>query len=200
MTLRKTLQTGALAAALATAPLGFAFAQAPAPADRNAMEERIERIWEDHVEMKACQGCDIDVEFEDGVATLTGEVPEERYKTLAASLARVDGVVRVDNRITIDARTATDKLRDGLNKAADATVGAVAGASEAAGDAWITSKVKAKITTTEALEHSRIEVRTVNNRVTLTGTVPSAEARTVAVQLARGIEGVRDVVDKLQVK
>jgi osmotically-inducible protein OsmY len=195
---------------------------APAGADRDAMESGIENAWERDAEMKACQGCDIDVEFRNGVATLTGEVPVARYRTLAEKLARIDGVRTVDNKITIDPRSTGDKVRGGLNKAANATVGAVDKAAEAtagavgtaadattdavkgtgevAGDAYITSKVKAKLTTTDALEGSDIEVSTANNRVTLTGTVPSAAARRTAVTLARGIDGVKDVVDKLTIK
>jgi osmotically-inducible protein OsmY len=43
-------------------------------------------------------------------------------------------------------------------------------------------------------------VTTKDNRVTLSGTVPTAAARTAALALARGIDGVRAVDDKLQVK
>lgn len=197
---RSQIQRSLLAAMVAALPLaGIAAAQTPVP-DRDAVEERVESVWKADSVMKACQGCDIDVEFKAGVATLTGEVPEARYQALAATLAKVEGVRRVDNRITIDARTAADKVRDGLNKAADTTVGVVAGAGEAASDAWITSKVKAKLTTSDAVEGSRIDVTTKDNRVTLTGTVPSVAARAAAVALARGIEGVRAVEDKLQVK
>jgi hyperosmotically inducible protein len=64
-------------------------------------------------------------------------------------------------------------------------------------DAGITTKVKAKLTADSSVKASQIHVETKNRIVTLSGTVDSETAKTQAVALARGTEGVSDVVDNL---
>jgi osmotically-inducible protein OsmY len=68
-------------------------------------------------------------------------------------------------------------------------------------DPWITTKVKTKILADDLLDKSEINVDTTNDGVvTLKGTVPSVAAETRAMELARTTEGVRTVVDRLEVK
>ena len=119
----------------------------------------------------------IDVAVDNGVATLKGTVdtPEERSK--AASLARVDGVVRVDDQLDVGSK----------------------GVKAAVTDTAITTKLKADILADEALRHGKISVTTNNGVVVLTGTVPSEAARQKAVQLTRTQDGVMRVDDKLTV-
>lgn len=66
-------------------------------------------------------------------------------------------------------------------------------------DAGITAKVKAKLAADTAVKASQIHVETTNRAVTLSGTVDSAAAKEQAVALARGTDGVADVVDNLTV-
>jgi hyperosmotically inducible protein len=51
----------------------------------------------------------------------------------------------------------------------------------------------------EALRASDIKVDTNDHVVTLTGAVPNAAARDKAVQIAKDVEGVHRVVDKLKI-
>ena len=68
-------------------------------------------------------------------------------------------------------------------------------------DPWVTTKVKTKILADDLLDKSEINVDTTNDGVvTLKGTVPSVAAETRALELARTTEGVRTVVDRLEVK
>jgi hyperosmotically inducible periplasmic protein len=64
-------------------------------------------------------------------------------------------------------------------------------------DAGITARVKAKLAADTAVKASQIHVETTKRAVTLSGTVDSAAAREQAIALARGTEGVADVVDNL---
>ena len=64
-------------------------------------------------------------------------------------------------------------------------------------DAGITTKVKAKLAADSAVKASQVHVETKNQVVTLSGTVDSEAAKAQAVALARGTEGVVDVVDNL---
>jgi osmotically-inducible protein OsmY len=66
-------------------------------------------------------------------------------------------------------------------------------------DAGITTQVKAKLEASRDLSSSGIHVDTANRVVTLSGTAVSEAERQKAVQLAKGTEGVKDVVDHLSV-
>lgn len=66
-------------------------------------------------------------------------------------------------------------------------------------DAGVTTKVKAKFAADDVVKAYQIDVDTERKVVTLTGNVDSAAAKNQAVRLARGTEGVTNVVDKLKV-
>jgi hyperosmotically inducible protein len=234
--MRRTVMTFVTAAtfcgAVAIATPGFA--QTPAPttaaparaASNDQLEDQIEKKWEADATLK---DADIDVEVAAGVATLTGEVPTAALKSRAARLAKVDGVTRVDNQITIQRPSdVASKTRSGANKAAEG-VGTAAGATkkgvetaaektaegvgvaaretkkaakktgEVASDTWITTKVKAKFVDEDALKHSNISVSTNDNVVTLSGTVASEAGRERAIAIARQTDGVKNVIDKLTI-
>ena len=67
-------------------------------------------------------------------------------------------------------------------------------------DAGITTKVKAKMATDSTVKASQINVDTKDKVVTLSGTVDNEAAKTQAVAIARGTQGVSDVVDNLTVE
>jgi hyperosmotically inducible protein len=66
-------------------------------------------------------------------------------------------------------------------------------------DAWITTKTKLALLTTEGVSGTAIKVDTVAGRVTLHGKVHSTEEKTEAETVAQKIEGVRGVHNLLQV-
>ena len=72
-------------------------------------------------------------------------------------------------------------------------------AGAATPDAWITTKIKLALLTTEGVSGTAIKVDTVVGRVTLYGKVHSAEEKTKAETIARKVDGVQDVRNLLQV-
>jgi osmotically-inducible protein OsmY len=66
-------------------------------------------------------------------------------------------------------------------------------------DAWITTKTKLALLTTEGVSGTAIHVDTVLGRVTLHGKVRSAEEKAQAESVAQKIEGVQSVRNLLQV-
>lgn len=60
-------------------------------------------------------------------------------------------------------------------------------------DAAITAEVKTKFFGEERLKAAQISVTTTNGVVTLTGTVGTPEGKAVAIELAKGVEGVKSV-------
>jgi hyperosmotically inducible periplasmic protein len=71
--------------------------------------------------------------------------------------------------------------------------------SFAAADAWITAKTKMALMTTEGAPATDVNVDTVDGKVTLHGKVTTDQAKTKAGEVAKGIEGVREVRNLLQV-
>lgn len=67
-------------------------------------------------------------------------------------------------------------------------------------DSVITAKVKAALVEDKQVSAMKIKVITKDGVVTLKGAVPNAEAGQHALQLAAGVEGVKDVKSDLTVK
>jgi hyperosmotically inducible periplasmic protein len=67
-------------------------------------------------------------------------------------------------------------------------------------DSTITAKVKAAFIHDEVVKAFDVSVETFKGTVQLSGFVDTAAQRSRAVQLARGIKGVRDVENKITVK
>jgi hypothetical protein len=68
-----------------------------------------------------------------------------------------------------------------------------------AGDAATTSAVLTALGLNKQLSDSDIHVETSNNKVTLSGQVPSADDKRLAEEIAQGTKGVASVVNNLQV-
>jgi len=66
-------------------------------------------------------------------------------------------------------------------------------------DSWITMKTQVALMTTEGVSTSHLNVDTVKGVVTLHGTVPSDAEKTKAEEVAKGIDGVKQVKNLLQV-
>ena len=71
--------------------------------------------------------------------------------------------------------------------------------SEALDDTTITTRVKTAMLNDPAVGGLRIDVDTVKSVVTLSGRVKSQSERDQAVGLARGVSGVSEVKDALQI-
>ena len=68
-------------------------------------------------------------------------------------------------------------------------------------DSYITTAVKSKLAVDENLKSFvDIKVITENQVVTLIGTLPTSALRDQAVTVAKSVDGVKDVVDDIEVK
>jgi hyperosmotically inducible protein len=147
----------------------------------------------------------VKVTVKNGVVTLSGVVGKDADKTTAEEMAHVPGVVRVDNKLT-SREKATTKTKDAAGtvadttkKGAEKTKDAASKTAEVTTDGWISTRIKTNFMGDEALRASDIKVDTNDHVVTLTGAVPNAAAREKAVQIAKDVEGVHRVVDKLKI-
>lgn len=130
------------------------------------------------------EGLDISVKTEEGAVTLSGNAKTPAAKELAGRLAaNTEGVREVFNHLSISKADST--ATEAQNAADDA--------SAAISDAWITSKVKSSFVYTRNLDAFAISVETKEGVVKLSGTVLSSAAKSLAVETARDIRGVRGV-------
>jgi osmotically-inducible protein OsmY len=169
----------------------------------------------------------VKVKVANGVVTLSGVVAKDADKAAAEELARVPGVVRVENNLKSretatgavegTAGTVVDKTKSGAKKTAEMTKKGASktvdvtkkvasktkdvavGTGENVTDGWITSRIKTKFMGEEVLRASSINVDTNDHVVTLKGAVPTGAARDKAIAIAREVEGVNKVVDSLTV-
>jgi len=193
MTHRVPTAALALTGLLATAPTVTTAAQLTVQAVRTqnrdeALKDRIAfRLETDETVRKY----DVKVKVDGGVATLSGDVATAAQKAEAARLAKVDGITKVQNDITVDPdedRSLGERMKNGMSKT-----------GEKISDAWITTKVNWFFVGEDSLKGSRINVDTKDNVVTLKGTVTNQAGKARAVALAKQTEGVKDVIDQLTI-
>lgn len=109
---------------------------------------------------------------------------------------KIDGAINSTEQAAQQAKqdmesTAADIKREGEQ--------AVQSVATTATDMAITTKVKAALAADDQLSALKIEVDTVGGVVSLTGPAPSAEAAERATTLAKAVEGVTEVQNKLVV-
>jgi hyperosmotically inducible protein len=110
---------------------------------------------------------------------------------------------RTDEGVRIHTEEAGERAEEAIDNAGDTLERGAAEVERVAGpmidDASITAKVKAKLAADPEVQALQIDVDTVANVVTLNGTVEVAAHSAEAEKLARGTEGVRQVVNRLTV-
>lgn len=126
----------------------------------------------------------IEVESREGVVTLRGKVDSAEAKELSGVLARTtDGVHLVNNLVSLDS-AAMAKARE---KPVDALVG------PQPSDNWIIDKIQSSYRYSRNLDGLNLKVASEQGMVRLSGEVVSSEQKTIAVEVARQIIGVRGV-------
>jgi len=116
---------------------------------------------------------------------LTGQVRSDTERQLAERIAmRTSGVGRVDNRLQVDPRAV--ELEEAL-----------ASTATTPSDAWISTRVAGSLKFDREVDAGRIHVGTEDGVVTLSGSVPTAAQRLIAVEIAGGTDNVRAVNDLL---
>lgn len=131
----------------------------------------------------------INVDTEDGAVTLQGVVKSSIQKDLAGEIAKnAAGVKEVRNEL---------RVTDG---AVDAPEDVDRTFSQAALDATTTASVKLALTFAKGVKASDISVSTRWGTVMLSGLVATRDEKKLAETTARTTEGVKDVVNEIQVR
>ncbi|MFY9556450.1 MAG: BON domain-containing protein [Blastocatellia bacterium] len=131
---------------------------------------------------KRLAGFDINVNTNDGVITLSGQVPSEDIKSLAGEIGRdTPGVKEVKNEIAVDpgAQPSSESVH--------------------VEDLEIRVAILEALTRSPELAGKKIDVSVENRSVTLSGTVETPTQRNGVEQIARAVDGVSGVTNNLTV-
>jgi hyperosmotically inducible protein len=200
--MKQLIWTFGLAAALTLAPGAAGTAAAQEGTTATAHRDLDARIHQRLKADRSLRDYDIDVSVTGRVATLSGTVATRQEKTHAGRLAHVNGITRVENDITVDrsaVRGTSGRFENGAKDVGRTGEHAAAKTGEVVTDGWITSRIHERFVGVDLLKDSNIDVDTNNHVVTLKGSVLSQAGRRKAVEIAKGTEGVHDVVDHLTV-
>jgi osmotically-inducible protein OsmY len=127
------------------------------------------------------KGRHINVTANGGVVALNGEVGDETERAEALLLARTtDGVARVEDNLTV-------------------TAAAPAAAAAPDPDEALTERVKSQLASDTKTKSAPIDVSAKSGVVLLEGTVTTSAAKQRAITLARGTDGVTQVVDRIRI-
>ena len=99
---------------------------------------------------------------------------------------------------TVDKGLASAKAE--MKDAKEATMDASANLAAAATDATITAKINAALVADDQLKALKIDVDTKDGKVVLTGVAPDADSRDRATSMAKAVDGVVDVDNRLTVQ
>jgi hyperosmotically inducible protein len=127
------------------------------------------------------KSADIKVETRKGEVQLSGFVDNQAQMDRAVAVAKgVEGVKKVDNNMSLKTTSTTmgEKIDDGV----------------------ITTKVKAALLADSAVKSSDIGVVTRDGEVQLSGFVDSQSQIERATEVAKGVEGVKKVINEMSVK
>jgi hyperosmotically inducible protein len=105
------------------------------------------------------------------------------------------GVARTEQ----SAENAAARTENAADRAADKMENAAAKMGSKAEDVAVTAKVNAALAGDPRLSSLKINVDTVDGRVSLQGFAPDADSRQRATELAKAVEGVKDVDNQLQI-
>jgi len=166
----------AAAVLIASAPASAAMQSATTankPSD-SSLDSKIEKRIHD----SSLKKYSIDVDVNDGVATLTGTVASEGDRRKAAQLATIPGIARVDNKLTVDLNAkntaasvknkaegtagtvekgvdkGADKTKEGVNKAVDKSAEGIGVAAEKTEKGVVTGYEKSKEGVAKATDKS----------------------------------------------
>jgi osmotically-inducible protein OsmY len=105
-----------------------------------------------------------------------------------------------ENQTVGTAGTAAERAREVGADVGERAAVAAEQARRSLADGGITAKIKAKMALDDTVKALAVDVDTSGSTVTVTGTVDTAAQKERVLQLARETEGVKNVVDRVQVR
>jgi len=175
--------------------------RAGAKMTNSELETKIKNKFNSDEQIKAAD-LSVSADASENTTTLSGTVGTEALRDRAVSLAKAanPGIVVTDKIVVkpvelTRAEYTEDMAKDARVKAKSAgdTIG------DSLDDAWIHTKIVAKLIGNSTTPERKINVDVVNNTVTLRGAVNTPEQKAEAERVAKDTEGVQKVVNKLTI-
>lgn len=166
------------------------------------LESAIKTRLETDFNLKAA-GIDVDADAEKKTVTLSGKVDSQVLRTRAIELARAvntDLVITDKIDVVPDVSSRTDYTEEMAIKAREKAREAGEKIGDSLDDAWIHTKIVAKLIGNSDVAERKINVDVVNNVVTLRGTVETAKQKQEAETVAKETDGVKSVKNLLKIK
>lgn len=133
---------------------------------------------------RSVSGFKTEVDVKDGIVTLRGNAPSQAQKELTAEYARdIEGVKGVNNEMTV---TKTSKKTRTMGDKVD--------------DASITALVKMTLLSHRSTSALNTSVTTKNGVVTLTGKAKNSAEQDLATKLAKDVNGVKSVENRMTIE
>jgi hyperosmotically inducible periplasmic protein len=166
------------------------------------LENAIKAKIDTDAQLKAA-GLDVDAEAEKKTVTLSGTVESQALRTKATDLAKsAQAGLIITDKIDVKPReiTRADYTDEMAREARTKAKGYGENIGESIDDAWIHTKIVAKLIGNATTPQRKINVDVVNNAVTLRGAVDNNDEKAEAERVAKATEGVKSVKNMLVVK
>lgn len=165
------------------------------------LENKIKAKFDSDAQLKAAD-LNISADAEKNEATVSGSVPTQALRMKAVNLAKEasSGLILTD-KIEVRPRelTRAEYTEENARAEREKARGSGEKLGDSLDDAWIHTKIVAKLIGNSDTPERKINVDVVNNVVTLRGAVDTAEQRAEAERVAKATEGVTRVVNHLKV-
>jgi hyperosmotically inducible protein len=165
------------------------------------LEKNIKTRIDSDAQLKAAN-LDVDADVETSQVTLSGTVDSQSLRTKAVDLAKsTQAGLIITDKIEVKSRevSLTDYTEEQAKQARDKAKAYGDKIGDTLADAWIHTKIVAKLITNSNTPERKINVDVVNNTVTLRGTVDTVAQKTEAETVAKNTDGVKNVINQLKV-
>lgn len=145
---------------------------------------------------------DVDADADTNQVTLSGTVDSQPLRAKAIDLAKsAQPGLNVTDKIEVKSREVSraEYTEDQANQAREKAKSFGDKIGDTLDDAWIHTKIVAKLIANSKTPERKINVDVVNNMVTLRGTVDTAEQKAEAERVAKDTDGVKGVKNQLKV-
>jgi osmotically-inducible protein OsmY len=165
------------------------------------LEKNVKAKIDSDAQLKAVN-IDVDADVETNQVTLSGTVDSQSLRTRAVELAKsTQAGLLINDKIDVKPRevSRSEYTEEQARRARDTAKSYGDKIGDTIDDAWIHTKIVAKLIANTTTPERKINVDVVNNTVTLRGNVDTAAQKTEAETVAKNTEGVKNVINQLKV-
>jgi hyperosmotically inducible periplasmic protein len=165
------------------------------------LEKNVKTKIDSDAQLKAVN-IDVDADVATNQVTLSGTVDSQSLRMKAVELAKsAHAGLLINDKIDVKPRevSRTEYTEEHARRERESAKSYGDKIGDTLDDAWIHTKIVAKLLTNSNTPERKINVDVVNNTVTLRGSVDTAAQKTEAEMVAKNTDGVKNVINQLKV-